>query len=82
MEKTHDWSLAVRKGNSGNRGSWVVEAEGGCPIHKEGVRQRCRGLTGPVGTRLWPRLEPLSSMTWRGLQLTEMEPLSPASSCL
>lgn len=39
MEKTRDWSLAVRKGNLGTRGSWVVEAEGGCSfIHKEGVR--------------------------------------------
>lgn len=39
VEKTHDWSLAVRKGNLGTRGSWVMEAEGGCPfIHKEGVR--------------------------------------------
>lgn len=63
--RLRDWSLAVRKGNSGIRGS-RVEAEGGHPIHKEGVRWRCRGLLGSAETRLWPGPGPLSVMAWRG----------------
>ena len=57
-----DWSQAVRKENSGTRGT-RVEAEGGCPIQKEGVKGRCRGLIGSAGTQT---LASTQASLWQG----------------
>lgn len=46
----YDWSRAVIKINSGTRVA-KVEAEGGCPTQKEGVRWRCSGLMRSAGTQ-------------------------------